>query len=576
MAIKFLECGGSATGDRSLWDTEAGTVAIDTINTHGQTKSRKCTGATGANNRTSYNEKNVIGNTGRHDFGFTFDHLPSSFGATVAATLNRICTLTGTSSLALCLDASGTLHLVDTIGLANRATGSAVLSVNTHYRICICWNITSTTVNTIKVYVATGDGTGVLDISATNITIGSGTVTILRSGMTGWDCTSSAVNCWYTDEFIDDVGTGVDTGNIRCTPKRPVANGSLNDFTTQIGSGGSGYGTGHSPQVNERPLSETNGWSRVGTQANENYVIESASVGDVNITGYPIVDFMAWIRASSLVNETGIMYSGALNVNVALTNSSTTYIGIAGSTSYPVANQIGLQTDVTVTTVRLFECGIIIAYYGDPVAIVPPVLALTLTTFAPKLNLGIIPPVTALVLTEFAPKLNLGIVPPVTVLTLTEFAPNPGYGYVPTVINLLTTLFAPKMNLGIVPPVTNLVLTEYAPKLDLGIVPGVVNLLLTEYAPKLGLGIIPPLLALILTKFSPLLDLGIIPPTLALTLTEYAPKLGLTIIPGVLNLVLQFFGPRAEIDHPPISDFPFEGGVVVVARPPVGSAQFRK
>ena len=59
--------------------------------------------------------------------------------------------------------------------------------------------------------------------------------------------------------------TSLDPGAILVTAKRPFTNGTTEDgFTTQIGASGSGYGSGHTPQVNERPLSQTNGWSVIG------------------------------------------------------------------------------------------------------------------------------------------------------------------------------------------------------------------------------------------------------------------------------------------------------------------------
>ncbi|WP_323162301.1 hypothetical protein, partial [Pseudomonas fluorescens] len=80
---------------------------------------------------------------------------------------------------------------------------------------------------------------------------------------------------------VDDSSALTDPGNIWVAAKRPNANGTTNGFTTQIGSGGSGYGSGHSPQVNERALSTTNGWSMVGAGAavTEEYNIESKSTG---------------------------------------------------------------------------------------------------------------------------------------------------------------------------------------------------------------------------------------------------------------------------------------------------------
>lgn len=371
MATRFLEPGTSSTFDLSLWTTSAGATApiSDTSNTNGQQRSLKCAGATGASGRSSNVTQNGgAGVNGRASFGFVFDHLASGFAGGTLAQNDRILQLrvaAGGAAIALSVDTSGHLNLLDAAAPATRATGTATLAINTHYRICIAWTISSTTVNEFRVYLAVGDAASVLDITTTNITIGSAAPDQLALGMSQWDCTSSAVNCWFTDVYADDSSALTDTGNIHVTPKRPFANGANNDFTTQIGSGGSGYGSGHAPQVNERPASQTNGWSFInagGTQSNQNYVIEGASVGDVNITGCPIIDVMAWIIAKALVSETGTLYSGPATISVALTGTPTTFILIDGRTSYPVANQVGLQTAATLTTVSLYEAGIVIAY----------------------------------------------------------------------------------------------------------------------------------------------------------------------------------------------------------------------
>ncbi len=69
---------------------------------------------------------------------------------------------------------------------------------------------------------------------------------------------------YFDDIYVDNGSDLSDPGNVHVTAKRPGSNGLSNGFATQIGSGGSGFGSGHAPQVNERPLSNTNGWSSVG------------------------------------------------------------------------------------------------------------------------------------------------------------------------------------------------------------------------------------------------------------------------------------------------------------------------
>src|SRR6185436_9856514 len=125
-----------------------------------------------------------------------------------------------------------------------------------------------------------------------------------------------------SDHYVDSSASLTDTGNIWVTAKRPNANGTTNGFTTQIGSGGSGYGTGHSPQVNERVLSTTNGWSMVGagSAVTEEYNIESAAAGDIDISSANYVDVMGWVYASSLVNETASIIVNGVSSNISLTS----------------------------------------------------------------------------------------------------------------------------------------------------------------------------------------------------------------------------------------------------------------
>lgn len=142
--------------------------------------------------------------------------------------------------------------------------------------------------------------------------------------------------------------------------------GTTNGFTTQIGAGGSGYGSGHSPQVNERALSTTNGWSMVGagSAVTEEYNIENIATGDTNLTGATIVDWLGWASMSSLVGETVQMVVGGANFAQAITSTATLYTKMKGSTTYPVGTgtDIGITTDTSLTTVSLYECGIIVAY----------------------------------------------------------------------------------------------------------------------------------------------------------------------------------------------------------------------
>lgn len=237
----------------------------------------------------------------------------------------------------------------------NIATSSSQLNTGRWYRISVAYTITSTTVNELRVYVD-----GALFLSVTNAAldqVGTSYLSIGGGNDIDWDYRLS-------DFYIDDDSSLADPGNIWVTAKRPFAN-NTNQFTTQIGSSGSGYGSGHAPQVNERPEDTSDGWSiiNVGSSAEESYQIESASTGDINITGATILGYAGWIIAKSLISESAqIKVNGSLS-GISSTSSITTFTKIYTSGSYPSnAAGIGVVTDTTVTTVSLYEAGVIVAF----------------------------------------------------------------------------------------------------------------------------------------------------------------------------------------------------------------------
>ncbi len=267
----------------------------------------------------------------------------------------------GGDVLLIKLTTAGVLKITNSAGTQLGSTGST-LSTGVWYRICISYTITNSTTNSIKLFL-----NGSTDITLSNVTLSStGTSQI----MLGISQTDSAMDIRTSDHYIDNSAAVTDTGDVYVTAKRPFANGTTNGFTTQIGAGGSGYGSGHSPQVNERPLSLTNGWSMIGAGSaiTEEYNIENISTGDMNLTGKTIVDFIGWVCAKSALSETGSIVVGGSSSNISLTSTTTMFTKAAGSTSYPAGTgtDIGIVTATTVTTVSLYECGIIVAFIGPP------------------------------------------------------------------------------------------------------------------------------------------------------------------------------------------------------------------
>ena len=255
------------------------------------------------------------------------------------------------------LTSAGVIQIWNGQSTGQIGTDGATISTGRWTRISLAYTITSTTINRFELFV---DGTS--SISITN-------ATLTRTGTTLWNPgnaeTNATLDMRWSDLYVDDSSSLTDPGEIWVTAKRPFANGTANNFTTQIGAGGSGYGTGHAPQVNERALSTTNGWSMVGagSAVTEEYTIEGASVGDIDITNFEIVDYGGWLYQGSLVSETATMVTGGSSSTYATGTSANMITSFRGSTTYPAGGtDIGMITSTDLTTVSLYECGIMVAY----------------------------------------------------------------------------------------------------------------------------------------------------------------------------------------------------------------------
>lgn len=342
----FLEPGGDADFGIGLWPNVVGSPTVATDFVHGGHIKSIQFPANIQNYLLASNKASDAG--GRVDKWVYFNTLP-----------------TGTVSF-LGLEQAGdglevnSLQITSVGGLKLSITGGTggTVSSGAWHRITFDWVITSTTVNTFKVYL---DGS--LVITDTNVSITNTASADVFFGNINADAT---MDLRISDVYIDNSSALTDPGTIWVTAKRTFSNGTTNGYTTQIGSGGSGYGTGHAPQVNERPNSDTNGWSMIGAGSaiTEEYNIESVSQGDINITGATIVDYMGWIRTSALVSETGNIIVNGVSTNITIPTTTAFITKIAGSTTYPAGtgSDIGEITSTTLTTVSLYEAGIIVAY----------------------------------------------------------------------------------------------------------------------------------------------------------------------------------------------------------------------
>jgi len=362
MATTFAEPGSDATfGTEFYTSTELGgdsTVVSDTSQFRTGTRSIKCTSDSANNGNARARIDGVMADAGtRVSAGMRFTDFPTAGNdLRVMISNNTADTL---DVVAVRITSGGVLRLYnDTVQIGGNG---ATLSTAKWYRLCLAYTVTSTTVYEMRLFVD-----GVLSISISNGGALTGTGgTFFRIGW-GNDAYGASKVIHFDDVYIDNSSALTDTGDVHVTAKRPNANGTTVGFTTQIGVGGSGYGSGHSPQVNERALSTTNGWSMIGagSAVTEEYNIEADSVGDVNVPSTAIVDYVGWVYAKSLVAETAQIIVNNATSNIALTSTNTMFTKVAGSTTYPAGTgtDIGIITDTSLTTVSLYEAGIIFAY----------------------------------------------------------------------------------------------------------------------------------------------------------------------------------------------------------------------
>jgi hypothetical protein len=363
----FIEPGSDATADlrfyTSIPPTGSGTIISDTSQAKDGPRSIKSTAAAANDEAQIAGVSLLVDDGGAVSLWVRLSSVAPSVATGFFAAASASTTL-----LRAGIDTTGKIRIDGRN--ATSKLGTTVLVADTWYRLTFTWVITTTTNWSFKCYlngvleVTTGNADGTLaGITLRDFYIGIGTF-----GGTGspWTATS-ILTVWFDSLYVDDRTDQTDPGEIHVTAKRPFANGTTNGFTTQIGAGGSGYGSGHAPQVNERPLDIANGWSMVGAGAaiTEEYNVESRSAGDVNLTNLTIKAVEGWVAAAALINETGQIIVDGTSSNIALILSPFLFVAQSVTpTSFPAGTgaDIGIITSATVTTVSLYECGIIVAY----------------------------------------------------------------------------------------------------------------------------------------------------------------------------------------------------------------------
>lgn len=376
MTTVFLEPGGDASFDtattlnaftpaNAILSSPVGTLSVVTDFVHGAHVKSLQPPANGVNGL----EVRALGDTGRASVYFYLAALPAG-----TANLLKFTNNAASNVFRLRITSAGALQLWE--ASAQIGSNGSTLSTGIWYRLSVCWNMASTSVNEFRVY----KNGGAADISVSNATLGRVGNTRCRLGNSDAD----TLDCRLSDIYFDDSNSANDiASDVWVTAKRPNANGSANGFTTQVGSGGSGYGSGHSPQVNERPSSITNGWSMVGagSAVTEEYSVESAAAGDIDISAATLIDYMGWVFAKSVAAETAQIVVGGTATNISLPlNQQEAFMQPKGSSSYPAGGtDIGIITDTSLTTVSLYECGLMFAYTPGVAAVARPQIAISRT-----------------------------------------------------------------------------------------------------------------------------------------------------------------------------------------------------
>lgn len=250
------------------------------------------------------------------------------------------------------------LRLTD--GAGNSYDGITQLVVNTWYRISFAYVLHGQDDLDVSVYL-----NGIQELSIEEASTG-GAFGLNPVNLTfGWLVSPGADHlCWFDLIYIDDGDDLTDTifGPERrpphCTAKLS-ASVNENNWNTTTGTGA----------VNERPLSETNlKRHALANSARQTYTLQTAAVGDVDISSETFLGYMGWAWTRSgedsfgsalVVNGADVDFSGLIGTDPMLIKRAFT------SSSYPSnAAGIGMVSSDEGADTRLYECGAVVAHEG--------------------------------------------------------------------------------------------------------------------------------------------------------------------------------------------------------------------
>ncbi len=338
MAITFLEAGTAATYGLEFYASVVGTVTSDSGTVHTGLRSLKV-----GTYSQAFTPTGVVADAGTR----------ISFYMNMAALSSSKTDMIGPHggsgySFVLGCNSTGKLLFRDASGV--ETAGTFTVTAGVWIRICLAYTITSPSVNHIKIYV-----NGTIDIDVTNATMNASAneLTFNNGGIVYGPPATGGI--FFSDIYVDGDSTLADTGDIRVTAKLPSAT-NTNGFDTTGGSGA----------VNERPLSTTNFKQHAAiSDVQQNYTLETAAGGDVDVSAATLVGRCAWLWAKGAAGGAGtpkIMDNGT-ETAIVLTSSAALFSLRTTSSTYPSnAAGIGMRSTNNADDTFLYECGTLLAY----------------------------------------------------------------------------------------------------------------------------------------------------------------------------------------------------------------------
>lgn len=489
----------------------------------------------GANLATVARVDGILGGPRRVSCRFRFDATHTS--------ARRILQISGTGGIvfkvALSAGASPVLQLLD---FDNNATsGSTPLAIDTWHRIGLAFNGAANNLD-VKLFLD-----AVEEVSVNLDNTDDSTPLHLQYGWIIPPGTDKL--CWFDQIYVDDGSDLTDPNPPPLTAKTP---GAVNDdnFDTTGGTGA----------VNERPLSETNFRQHAAsTQVSQNYTLQTAGTGDIDLSSASIGGYMGWVWAKK--SEAGGSHSLTLNGSdhpIQLTTSPALHWFAVTGSGYPdnVAG-IGLVSGGSAADTFLYECGAVIAFTpSENVTVTPSIISLTISTFAPVLETQLTPDTVSLTLTTLTPQLSLVVTPATATLSLSTFASTLHERATPSTQSLTLSSFALTLTTSVVPATSSLTLASFAPTVltPVTVIPDTTSLTTQTFAVKLAESLTLNAASLTLTEFAPSLNSSVTPSAQNLVSTTFAPSLQTSVTPSFAALTLTAFAPTINV----------EAGVIVV------------